>query len=111
MDAMLDPETWAVAAGLLALLAPVVLTAVLGLASLADRPLTERATERLVRWASGIGLLAALGVLGVMLAGGSRHVILVAGDWVGIPHYHFGVRFVFDRLSVPLVILSFVLCG
>src|SRR4029078_1354560 len=26
-------------------------------------------------------------------------------------HYHFSVKFVFDRLSVPFVILSFVLCG
>ena len=25
--------------------------------------------------------------------------------------YHFAVKFVFDRLSVPFVILSFVLCG
>ena len=28
-----------------------------------------------------------------------------------MPHYHFSVKFVFDRLSVPFVILSFVLCG
>jgi NAD(P)H-quinone oxidoreductase subunit 5 len=111
MDAILDPDSWAAAAGLVALLAPVALAAVLGLASLADDPLTERETQRLVRWTSAAGLLAALGVLGVMLARGTRHVALAAGEWVGIPHYHFSVKFVFDRLSVPLVILSFVLCG
>jgi NAD(P)H-quinone oxidoreductase subunit 5 len=108
---MPDPESIAVTLGLIVLLAPVVLTAVLGLASLADHPLTERATERLLRRASGVGLLAALGVLAVMLARGTRHVTVASGDWVGIPRYHFSVKFVFDRLSVPLVILSFVLCG
>src|SRR5947208_10956211 len=96
---------WIPALGLVVLLAPVVLTAVLGLASLADRPLAERTTERLVRRASGAGLLAAVGVLAAMLATGTRHVTVVTGDWVGIPHYHFSVKFVFDRLSVPLVIL------
>ena len=34
------------------------------------------------------------------------------GNWVLIPHYyHFSVKFVFDRLSVPLVILSYILSG
>ena len=35
------------------------------------------------------------------------------GNWVVIPeqHFHFHLKFVFDRLSVPFVILSFVLCG
>ncbi len=27
------------------------------------------------------------------------------------PHYHFAIKFVFDRLSVPFVILTFILCG
>ena len=34
------------------------------------------------------------------------------GDWVVIPgHYHFSIKFIFDRLSVPFAILSFVLSG
>ncbi len=35
----------------------------------------------------------------------------MVGDWVDIPHFHFSVKFVFDRLSVPMAILSFVLSG
>jgi NAD(P)H-quinone oxidoreductase subunit 5 len=56
-----------------------------------------------------------------MLATGERHVVIDLGNWVSIPHgaagggghshYHFAVKFEFDRLSVPLVILSFGLCG
>src|SRR6185369_4451376 len=40
---------------------------------------------------------------------------LELGNWVDIPgldhHYHFSVKFVFDRLSVPFAILSFVVAG
>ena len=36
-----------------------------------------------------------------------------SGNWVVIPgeHFHFTLKFVFDRLSVPFVILTFVLVG
>jgi NAD(P)H-quinone oxidoreductase subunit 5 len=33
------------------------------------------------------------------------------GHWVAIEHFHFSVKLVFDRLSVPFVILTFLLCG
>ena len=46
-----------------------------------------------------------------MLAWGTRHVSIEIGRWVVIPDYHFSVKLIFDRLSVPFVILSFVLCG
>src|SRR5262249_39824986 len=54
---------------------------------------------------------AAVGVLVMMLVEGTRHFVLVTGEWVAVPHYHFSVKFVFDRLSVPLMILTFLLCG
>src|SRR5437588_148564 len=47
-----------------------------------------------------------------MLAVGTRHVAIELGDWVVIPgHYHFSVKFIFDRLSVPMAILPYVLSG
>jgi NAD(P)H-quinone oxidoreductase subunit 5 len=97
--------------GLMVLLAPILLLATLGLGSLIERPLTERATSRLLRLTTATGLLAALGVLAIMLLEGKRQVTVLSAEWIGIPHYHFLVKFVFDRLSVPLVILTFVLCG
>ena len=43
---------------------------------------------------------------------GTRHVAIAVGDWVAIPHlYHFSIKFVFDRLSIPFAILSYVLAG
>ena len=91
--------------------APVALLAVLGITSLLDRPLPEAATTRLCQAATLIGLVAALAILGLMLASGDRYVPVVLGDWVSVPHFHYSVKFVFDRLSVPFVVLTFVLCG
>ena len=97
--------------GLIVLLAPTVLLAALGAGSLMERPLTERATSRVLRLTTATGLVAGLGVLVVMLLEGTREVTVLSAEWISVPHYHFLVKFVFDRLSVPLVILTFLLCG
>jgi NAD(P)H-quinone oxidoreductase subunit 5 len=103
---------------LVVLTTPAVLFAVLGLSSLVERKLSEQATSRACQAAIFTGLVAAVGVLAVMIAVGDRHVVIDLGKWVSVHHpgdpkddYHFQVKFVFDRLSVPMVILSFLLCG
>lgn len=97
--------------GLVVVCAPLVMVLTLGLSSLLGKPLSERAIGRCVYLSVTTGLLAALAILGLMLAVGTRHVPVELGSWVHIPHYHFKIDFVFDRLSVPFVILTFVLCG
>src|SRR5262245_35878353 len=97
--------------GLVALAAPVLLVCLLGLSSLAGRRLSEAATSRLCQAAIVTGLLTSVTVLALMLLHGTRHESIAVGEWVVIPHYHFSVKLTFDRLSVPLAILSFVLCG
>src|SRR5207248_1594464 len=95
-----------------------------GLSSLVDRPLGEVRTARLVRWCVFVALVAAVGVFAGMLWTGNRHVLLDLGKWVSVgsadaapdaahshAHYTFAVKFVFDRLSVPFLILGLVLCG
>ncbi len=99
------------ALGALVFVAPALLVAVLGVASLLGRPPSEATTAQAVYLATGTGLLAALAVFGLMLATGTRHVVIGFGDWVHLPGYHFSVKFVFDRLSVPFVALSLGLCG
>jgi NAD(P)H-quinone oxidoreductase subunit 5 len=84
---------------------------VLGLSSLLDRPFPERSITRFVQTAIVTGLVAAIGVLILMLVQGTRHVPIELGNWVVIDHFHFSVKFVFDRLSVPFVILTFLLSG
>src|SRR5438876_8189107 len=97
--------------GLIVITAPVSLVMALGLSSLFGRRLEEPTTTRLVQCATVIGLLAALAMLAVMLLGGTRHEEILLGNWIAIPHYHFSLKLMFDRLSVPFVILTFLLCG
>ncbi|HET6424992.1 MAG TPA: proton-conducting transporter membrane subunit [Planctomycetaceae bacterium] len=114
--------------GLIVVCAPALLVVVLGVASLIDRPLSETWTQRAVQCAMGVGLVASVAILVMMLAGNERRVPIELGHWV-ILHddlpppliatshhdehtlYHFAFKFEFDRLSVPFVILTFVLCG
>src|SRR5690606_24864051 len=70
-------------------------------------------TARFTQAAVVIGLLSALGILSIMLIVDTRLVSIELGEWVAIPeqNFHFTVKFIFDRLSVPFAILSFLLCG
>jgi NADH:ubiquinone oxidoreductase subunit 5 (subunit L)/multisubunit Na+/H+ antiporter MnhA subunit len=97
--------------GLVVITAPLLLLFLLGCSSLLGWKLSERAIGRSVQAAIISGLLAAVAVLALMLLDGSRHVEVELGHWVEIPGYHFSVKFVFDRLSVPMAILSFLLSG
>lgn len=97
--------------GLSVVIIPAALLALLGLPSLVARPLSEAVTGRLVQLACVLGLAAALAVLGWMLLVGNRGMPVEVGHWVQVPHFQFSLKFVFDRLSVPFVILSFLLCG
>lgn len=97
--------------GYIVVLSPAVLLALLGISSLLNRPLTEDWIGRVVPATIGVGLFAAIGILALMLSTDNVFVPIKFGTWVEIPHYHFVVKFVFDRLSVPFVILAFVLCG
>jgi NADH-quinone oxidoreductase subunit L len=97
--------------GLIVVASPLALLAILALPSLFGRKLSEAATGRTCQATIVVGLLAALAILAVMLVGGTRHEAIQMGEWVAVPHYHFSVKIIFDRLSVPMVILSLVLCG
>lgn len=105
-------ESWLKLLGLIVVISPLCLTIILGVSSLVDWKLREPVISQLVQATIVSGLAAATLVLGVMLATGTRHVAIDVGTWVAIPHlYHFSIKFIFDRLSVPFAILSFVLSG
>ena len=99
--------------GLVVVASPAVLLAVLALPMLLGRPLGESTQGHVTKAAILSGLTAAVAILFMMLAFDSRHVVIELGNWVAIKqeHFHFHLKFVFDRLSVPFAILSFVLCG
>ncbi len=99
--------------GMAVVFSPAILLVVLGGAALLGIGISERSTARFTHAAVTFGLLSALSVLGLMLTYDRRHVPIEFGNWVLIEeqHFHFHLKFVFDRLSVPFAILSFVLCG
>lgn len=108
---MIDESTWLRTLGILVVASPSILTLILGVTSLFGLRITERRTSGLIFLAVTAGLIASVAMLGSMLISGRRQVPVLVGDWVVIPHFHFSVKFVFDRLSVPMAILSFVLSG
>jgi NAD(P)H-quinone oxidoreductase subunit 5 len=114
---MLAYEQLMRALGVVVVVAPTLLVFFLGGATLLRRKLRERTITRATQVAVVAGLLSAVAVLALMLILGTRHVAIGLGDWVHIgdpadpDSYHFSVKFVFDRLSVPMAILSFVLTG
>lgn len=93
------------------LIAPLALVLLLGGASLVFRPLSEKAIGLFAELANVIGLSAAVAVLFIMLKDGVYEIPVPLGSWVHVPEFHFSVKFQFDRLSVPFVILTFLLCG
>lgn len=97
--------------GTLVVAAPALLVLLIGATTLFDYPLAERRLTGCIQFAIVTGLIAALAMLFLMLTTGTRHVPIELGNWVSIPHYHFNIKFIFDRLSVPFVILTFLLCG
>lgn len=110
---MINTENILFVLGIIVVLSPAVLVAVLGLTSLVGMPLRELSVERWTFATTVVGLFAAVAVLIGMLMLETCQVPIELGNWVIIPeqHFHFHFKFVFDRLSVPFVILSFVLCG
>lgn len=91
--------------------APMALVGILGVTSLLGLKLNETQTSRLAYAAIASGLFAVLTVVGWMAGTGVNHFSVGVADWVNLPDYHFSLKLIFDRLSVPFVILSFVLCG
>ena len=107
VDAMMMMQ----ALGIVVVTLPLFLTIALGMSSLFNRNLSEDRIARVCHWTIVGGLLAAVAILAIMLVSDKKHVPIEIGHWVVIPHYHFSIKIVFDRLSVPLVILSLVLSG
>jgi NAD(P)H-quinone oxidoreductase subunit 5 len=109
----MNVETWMVVFGMIVIGAPALLLAVQGLMPLLGRGLGEAAIARWTASCVVCGLAALVAILGYMLWSGCRELPLELGDWVTIEQeqFHFHIKFVFDRLSVPFAALTFVLVG
>lgn len=110
---MSDIESWKHLLGTLVLAVPALLVAAYGTFAILDIRVGEALISRLMRWATALALLAALGMFGLMLHTGSRRFSIPIGEWVVLPgaDFHFLVQIAFDRLSLAFVILTLVLSG
>ncbi len=99
--------------GVMSVASPALLLAGLAIPLLFGIRMSESTQAILTKVSVIAGLSAAISILIIMLASGVRHVPIELGHWVSIgpEEFHFHLKFVFDRLSVPFVILSYVLCG
>lgn len=99
--------------GITVVAAPLVLVFAIGIFMLTGHPLSERGIARLTQMLVTTALLAACLLLAIMLSTDRVRYVVDLGRWVDLPteHFHFTLKFLFDRLSIPFVILSLALCG
>lgn len=99
--------------GICVIAGPAGLLAILGIPPLFKHRLSETLIARTTQVAVLLGISASVAILILMLVTGDRLVPIELGSWVSIPseHFHFSFKLVFDRLSIPFVILTFLLCG
>jgi NADH-quinone oxidoreductase subunit L len=101
------PLTWLVLVGVGS---PVVLFAVLGAASLVDRPLPERWTSRLAAGAMMTAFVALASALGVYGATGTTQLVSF-GAWSRAYEGGIALEFLVDRLSLAFAALSTAIAG
>lgn len=95
----------------LQLAAPAASLVLVGLPALLDRPLSERATSRVVGSAFTVAFLAGLAMLAVLSARGFAPEQVHLGTWFSVGAHDATVDLVADGLSVPYVCFSTGLCA
>ncbi len=93
------------------LVAPVTALAGIGLPALLGRPLSERATTRLVGTAFTTGFIAALATLAAIANQGFAAHLVHLGRLFDVGHHAATIELVADGLSVPYVCFSTGLCA
>ena len=109
----MDLELYYRVFGIMTVASPFLLLALLGIPGLIGRSLSEQSIARWIYASVMVGLISAIAILAAMLFSGDRHVPIELGNWINLPEqkFQFHLKFVFDRLSIPFVILTFLLCG
>lgn len=108
---MNNPEIMARFCCLLIILSP--LAALLATAAIAvlGLPVKESRSNYLAQTSILTGLAGSLGLVALMLSSGRSSLVVELGHWIALPdqHFHFTIEFLFDRLSLPFLILAQVL--
>ena len=110
---MIDLDSALHGLGLIVVVAPALLLAVLGISSLVGFALHEQVVGRLTQTAVLLGTASALAIFVLMVTNDRPYVAVEVGHWAAIPaqNFHFHIKFDFNWLTLPFVLLSFVLIG
>lgn len=95
----------------IATFAPLGAFALLGLLRVAGARLDERRLAALVQLTFAASVLACFLLFGAMLAGGYQSVIVPLGHWFHVGEHAYPITLLIDRLSLPFLVTSTVLCG
>jgi NADH-quinone oxidoreductase subunit L len=90
---------------------PLVLLAILGLASLLGRPLPEKLTGALSRAAFALSTFSSLALLATLPFLEDARLVLPLGEWFETEGYHFELVLLVDSLSSVFASLTAVVCG
>jgi NAD(P)H-quinone oxidoreductase subunit 5 len=94
-----------------AVLAPLVLLALLGVPAFARRRLGEATTGFLVQLAFAVSFLLLLLAAVLLGASGRGREVVDLGTWFAIPGHHFELRLLLDGLSLPFALFTVALCA
>ncbi|HMP79918.1 MAG TPA: proton-conducting transporter membrane subunit [Pirellulaceae bacterium] len=97
----------------LVLLSPLMLVVYCGVQSIFGFVGSERATSGWTTACIVFGLLATAGTAVVLVATGGQEWTLELGSWVALPNhsFEFHLKFIFDWLSLPFVLVTYILAG
>lgn len=107
MDALTPIQLVAMAAPIF----PAVTFALLGASMLVRRAPPERVISRGVSIAFTLSVVSVLTVAGFFLTHDDRPIHIELGSWFETEGYEFACSLLIDRLSVPMMVLTAVICG
>ncbi|HMO13882.1 MAG TPA: proton-conducting transporter membrane subunit [Pirellulaceae bacterium] len=97
------------------LIGPIALVTFMGITMLAGFSVSESAISRFTFSAIVSGLVGTLCSIWALVWTQRLEIVVELGNWVSLPdehvHFHFTVKFLLDRLSLPFLLLVFLLCG
>ena len=99
--------------GIAVVVVPALLLTVLATATFIGYVMGEKLPAQLTKATTTIGLISSLFIGGLLIADGQSRVVIELGNLVSIEpeHFHFHLKLIFDRLSIPFTILCFALCA
>ena len=99
--------------GIAVVVVPALLLTVLATTTFIGYVMGEKLPAQLTKATTTIGLISSLFIGGLLIADGQSRVVIELGNLVSIEpeHFHFHLKLIFDRLSIPFTILCFALCA